>query len=329
MNNFRRYCTVFILCVFLIEILCPVVATARTRSRDIDKQEKKKISQIESYYNKGKENLVEGNFLAAIVNFNHVIELEKDFYIVYTPYAKEYIQQAEGEIREKESINLDFDIEKKPKEKEIVISDKAETTVSEAEASPKIYEYTISEADILYISVWEEESLSQEVIVRPDGKISFPLAGDIPVAGLTFTQLKEELTKKLKDYVKHPVVSITLRKLGGKKVIVLGEVGSAGVYSVTGKCTVLEAIGRAGGFTPHAVPSSTILIRGGLQNPEGTRLNLTRTIDKADISQNVVLQAEDVIYVPKKFIANVNYTLSQILGPLSQGVYTASTAHNW
>ena len=91
----------------------------------------------------------------------------------------------------------------------------------------------------------------------------------------------------------------------------------------------MEAIGRAGGFTAHAVPSSVILIRGGLESPEGKRLNLSRTINKTDMSQNVALQPEDVVYVPKKFIANVNYAVTQILGPVSQGAYTAKTFSDW
>lgn len=242
---------------------------------------------------------------------------------------KEKLAQVESAYKEEEKVPVQK--EKVPVQKEEVSVQKEEVSVSEdvIKEEPRVFEYTISEADVLYILIWQEETLSQEVIVRPDGKISFPLAGDVPAAGLTFTQLKEELTKRLKDYIKYPVVSISLKKLGGKKVIVLGEVGSAGVYSVTGKSTILEAIGCAGGFTPHAVPSSTILIRGGLQNPKGMRLNLTRAIDRADMNQNVVLQSEDIIYVPKKFIANVNYALTQILGPISQGVYTANTARNW
>ena len=72
---------------------------------------------------------------------------------------------------------------------------------SVTDEKPKVQEYTLGEGDGLYISVWQEDDLSQEVIVRPDGKVSFPLAGDVPVLGLTFTQLKDELTKRLKEYI--------------------------------------------------------------------------------------------------------------------------------
>ena len=209
------------------------------------------------------------------------------------------------------------------------IGEKAQTTASKAEENSKIFEYRIGEADVLYIAVWREEDLSQEVIVRPDGKISFLLAGDVPAAGLTFPQLKEELIQRLKSYIRYPVVSVSLKKLGGRKVIVLGAVNHPGVYSVTGKNTILEAISLAGGFTPDAVASSTIHIEGGLQSPKGRKLNLTRAINGADMSQNVVLEAEDIIYIPRTFIADVSRVLTQILGPISQGVYSSRTLHKW
>lgn len=343
-------------------------------------QEKnQQASPTESLYQQAKEDFTQGDYLASIVKFDQVIELEKGLYPAYTPYAQEYIQMAREIINEPEDKQIQAqrqtkeerlrnETEKKDKLAQIEAAYK-ETQVVYSEAEVKFekelgelgqdkrrveekqvlaqgqqalapksevikkeqpsLDYTIGTEDVLYIFVWQEEDLSEEVIVRPDGKISFPLAGDVPAAGLTFAQLKEELTKRLKDFVKYPVISVSLRKLGGKKIIVLGEVGRGGVYSVTGKCTVLEAIGMAGGFTPDAVLSSTMLIRGGLQNPKGMRLNLTRAIGKVDMSQNVVLQAEDVIYVPKKFIANVNYAITQIIGPISQGAYTAKTFSDW
>lgn len=190
-------------------------------------------------------------------------------------------------------------------------------------------EYVIGEDDTLYISVWQNPDLDQEVIVRPDGRISFPLIGDAQAAGLTISQLDEELTKRLKEYIRYPEVSISIRKLGGKKVIVLGQVNNPGVYSVTGARTILEAIGLAGGFTDHAVSSSVVLIRGGFENPEAKRINLTKAIAKGDIRENVVLDSEDIVFVPKKFIANLNYFLSSILDPVSKGAYTAREIERW
>jgi polysaccharide export outer membrane protein len=184
------------------------------------------------------------------------------------------------------------------------------------------FEYTINIGDTLLISVWKEDDLREDVIVRPDGKISFPLAGDVPIMGLTFPQVKNELTRRLAVYLKAPVVSVSLKKMGGRKIIVLGEVNEPGVYSVTGQRTVLEAIALANGFTEDAVASSVIRIRGGLQAPEGARLDISRAVKETDTTQNIALQSEDIIYVPKKFIADVNYFLRQILEPMASGVWT-------
>jgi polysaccharide export outer membrane protein len=131
-------------------------------------------------------------------------------------------------------------------------------------AKESVVEYIIGKEDALSISVWQNPDLDQEVIVRPDGRISFPLVGDVAAAGLSITQLDQALSERLKEYIRYPEVSISIKKLGGKKVIVLGQIKSPGVYSVTGARTILEAIGLAGGFTDHAVCSSVVLIRGDL-----------------------------------------------------------------
>ena len=190
-------------------------------------------------------------------------------------------------------------------------------------------EYLIGIGDVLKISVWQNSDLDQDAIVRPDGRISFPLVGDVLAAGLTIPELDEELTQRLKDFLKYPEVSISIKKFGGKKVIVLGQVEDPGVYSVTGAKTMLEAIGLAGGFTNHAVSSSIVLIRGGLDSPQAQRINLTKALDRGDMSHNIALESEDIIFVPKKFIADLNYFLNQILAPISRGTLTFNEIESW
>jgi polysaccharide export outer membrane protein len=204
-----------------------------------------------------------------------------------------------------------------------------EIEVAQPEIEEPAVEYVIGAGDTLYIFVWQNPDLNQEVIVRPDGMVSFPLVGDVPAVGLTITQFDKELTDRLKEYVKYPEISISIRKLGGRKVIVLGQVKSPGVYSVTGAKTILEAIGLAGGFTKDAVSSSVVLIRGGFQTPQAKRINLTKAIKRGDSNLNVSLESEDIVFVPKKFIANLNYFLDKILDPISKGVYTSKAILTW
>ncbi len=172
----------------------------------------------------------------------------------------------------------------------------------------------------MFITVWQEE-LNEEVLVRPDGMISFPLVGDVQAAGLTIPELNAEITQKLQDYIRYPQVSVLLRKFGvlSSRVIVLGQVGFPGIFVSGPRPTVLEAISLAGGFNDNAVISSVIVIKGGQDNPQAIRLNLNRAILKADMSQNIVLGPQDIVYVPKNFIANINYFISQIITPLTSG----------
>ena len=157
-----------------------------------------------------------------------------------------------------------------------------------------------------------------------------PLIGDVTARGLTITRLDDDLTKRLSEFVRLPEVSISLIKIGGSKVILLGEISKPGVYSMVGQKTLLELIGMAGGFTRDAVSSSIVLIRGGLVDPHAQRINLSKALKGKDfIRQNIVLQAEDVIFVPKKFIADINYVLTQITGPLAQGAFIAKDPKTW
>lgn len=166
------------------------------------------------------------------------------------------------------------------------------------------------------------EDLSKELIVRPDGKISLPLIGDFQAEGLTLNEVAKELTNKFSDYFDSPEVSVILKQIAGKKIIVLGEVKNPGVYKPTGPANILEAIALAGGFTEDAVLNSAILIRGAPLNPRAQRLNLTKAIERGKLTDEYLIEPEDIIYIPKKFIANLNYFMTQVIDP----IYKATTA---
>ena len=214
--------------------------------------------------------------------------------------------------------------EKTPLEEE-ESSQKEEKTLFPYEES----QYIISPGDVLYISVWENPDLTGEVIVRPDGMISFPLIDEVKAAGLTISELDKEMTERLKEYIRFPDVSISLRAMGGQRVIILGEVKSPGVYSLKGRKTVLEAVALAGGFTKDAVLNSVIVIKGGFKNPHPKRVDLASALKKGKMKEDIVLESQDIVFVPKKFIADLNYFLTQILGPISRGVYTAKEIQRW
>jgi len=242
--------------------------------------------------------------------------------------AEDLFQRALDLLKEKETAAVTPGKPIKPESKEAEAQETApeqKPAVAEVRA---MTEYIIGEDDILQISVWQNPDLNQEAIVRPDGKISFPLIGDVQASGLSITALDEEITERLKEYIKYPEVSISIKKIGGSRVIVLGQVSSPGIYAVAGKRTIMEAIAMAGGLTRDAVPSSTILIRGGFAAPNAQRINLSRVL-KGDVGRNVVLQSQDIVFVPRKFISDVNYFVSQILDPIAKGAYTRKELQSW
>jgi polysaccharide biosynthesis/export protein len=159
--------------------------------------------------------------------------------------------------------------------------------------------YIIGSGDVLEILTWNEPELSRgEVLVRPDGKISFPFLDDLQAAGLTPFELKQKIEDGLKKYVEHPHVMVDVKNADSKKFYILGEVVNTGEYPLSKKLTVLQAFTIAGGFTEWASKREIILLRneGGKENIY--RINYKRIIDGKDLSQNLELRPNDTIIVP-------------------------------
>ena len=175
-------------------------------------------------------------------------------------------------------------------------------------------EYVIGLEDVLGISVWQNEELTMEVAVRPDGRISYPLIGDLPAMGLTLNELDIIITGRLREYVREPQVSIMIKKLGGKKVIVLGEVKSPGVYRFTGEAKLLEVIGLANGFTEDATLKNVLVIRGDIRNDraKANSINVAKVWKEGRMDNNVLIEPMDIVYVPRSTIGNLNLFLRQI-----------------
>ena len=158
--------------------------------------------------------------------------------------------------------------------------------------------YTIGSGDVLAIDVWREQALSKQVTVRLDGKISLPLIEDIQTAGLTCEELKDVIEEKYKDFVEVPEVSVTLLKSGSGKIYMLGKVGSPGEHPLEKKMTVLQAISAAGGLGPWADTSDIRLIRKIDGVERHFRIDYDAILSGKDVSQNVVLEPGDTIFVP-------------------------------
>lgn len=168
-----------------------------------------------------------------------------------------------------------------------------------ASPPPAITDYVIGPEDLLQITVWKNESLSRELAVRPDGKISMPLLHDIQAAGLTPMQLQEKLATALGEFMPNPEVSVTVTEVRSYRISVLGEVVKPGVLQLKSDTTVLEAIALAGGFRDFASPSKIVILR---RNGDGQThkipFNYNRVVKDNRADGNVTLKSGDVVVVP-------------------------------
>lgn len=159
-------------------------------------------------------------------------------------------------------------------------------------------EYRIGPEDVLHISVWKEEDLDRKVLVRPDGGVSFPLAGDIQVSGRTPIEVQDEIRSRLQRYVPDAEVTVSVDKISGYTVFVLGEVEEPGQFTLGRYVDVVQALTLAGGFTPYANTRSIQILR----RQDGREV--TFSFDFRDVSrgrnlaQNVILQSGDVVLIP-------------------------------
>jgi len=175
------------------------------------------------------------------------------------------------------------------------------------------FTYLIGPGDILEVKVWRHPDLDTTMVVRPDGKISFPLIGSLSVCDLTTRTVEDRITVGLSKVINEPKVTVNVSGFQSKKIFVLGEVLRPGVYPFEGRVTVLDAISKASGYKEDtAALKSVMLIRKGyVAKPEVLRLNIYNVISKGDLKDNIYLEPQDIIFVPKTFIANVNTFIDQ------------------
>lgn len=172
-------------------------------------------------------------------------------------------------------------------------------SASAQESNVPMQEYRVGVGDILEIVTWKEPDFSRtEILVRLDGKISFPLITDIVAAGKTPTELKDAIEKRLKDYVTSPNVTVTIRNAASQRFYILGEVVHTGEYPLTKDLTVLQAFTLAGGFTEWASKNEIILYRRDGNKEQVFRINYKKILKDQDFSQNISIKANDTILVP-------------------------------
>ncbi len=159
--------------------------------------------------------------------------------------------------------------------------------------------YQLGPEDVLEISVWKEEGLKKEVLVRPDGAISFPLVGEIHAAGRTAVEIRDEVAQRMRKFFSAPVVSVTVLKVAAQKIYVVGRVNKPGEFSSGRYIDVLQALSMAGGLTPFAAPNDIRILRrqsGGKQQVIPFRYS--DVVEGKRLEQNIILKPGDVVVVP-------------------------------
>lgn len=159
--------------------------------------------------------------------------------------------------------------------------------------------YTLNAGDTLDIAVWKEEDLTKkDVIVRPDGMFSYPLAGEINAVGHTVAQVEEQISSRLKKYIPEPVVSVSVKNLDGCRVYVIGQVSKPGSFVMNPRFSVLQALSLAGGLTPFAAANDIIVLRGNGNAQNILPFHYGEVTKGRSLNQNVLLEAGDVVVVP-------------------------------
>jgi len=160
-----------------------------------------------------------------------------------------------------------------------------------APVDPKTY--IIGPGDVLGIQVWKEPEFTRAVQIRPDGKFSMPLIGEIEGAGMTPEQLSATLTEKLGTLLLKPEVMVSLQQVESKKFYITGEVNRPGAYALVMPITVLEALINAGGLREYANQKNIIIMRG----TDRLKFNFNEVIKGKKMDQNIRLQSGDYIIV--------------------------------
>ena len=177
---------------------------------------------------------------------------------------------------------------------------KISSTIQAQAAAAQVVEekYQLGPEDVIEVSVWKEPDLTKQIAIRPDGKISYPLIGEVQAAGKTVKQLREEISKRLEKYVTDAQVTVILLKTQNYKIYVMGKVNKPGEFLVGRPANVMQALAMAGGLTPFASPSKIVIIRKRGKTEETLPFDYKAVSRGLFLDQNITLLPGDVVVVP-------------------------------
>jgi polysaccharide biosynthesis/export protein len=158
--------------------------------------------------------------------------------------------------------------------------------------------YLIGPGEMIDISVWKDEALTKTVAVLPDGRISFPLIGEIQAEGRPLSEIKAEVEEKIKPYVPEPTVSVEVKQVNSMLVYVIGRVNQPNRFILNTNVNVLQALAMAGGLNPFAKRSQIKILRQEGGKTVTFKFNYDDVVEGKHLEQNIVLKRGDVVVVP-------------------------------
>ena len=179
--------------------------------------------------------------------------------------------------------------------------------------------FILGVGDTIEISVYKNEDLKEDIKIDFTGATTFPLIGDVRLAGRSITEVQQVLTERYSEYIIDPQVGVRLTSIQSQKVIVLGEVRNPGVFPFDRPYRVTDLIATAGGLTEDAKTQEIAVIRQGQKEPTILKYDLESTLAQGDLSSNIMVQNGDIIYVPVTVLASVSRVfahLGRIIYPL-------------
>ena len=158
--------------------------------------------------------------------------------------------------------------------------------------------YRLNPGDVLQVSVWKEEGLQRDVLVLPDGMISFPLAGHLMAAGRTAQEVQDALVERIKKYIPEPVITVSVPSVAGNKIYVIGQVNRPGEFLATHRIDVMQALSLAGGLTPFADEDDIKVLRRENGKQLALPFDYSEVKKGKSLELNVVLKSGDIVVVP-------------------------------
>jgi polysaccharide export outer membrane protein len=198
-------------------------------------------------------------------------------------------------------------------------------------ASP---DYRLGASDVINVEVRGQPELNRAAVIRPDGKVTLMLVGDVYISGRTAEGVDELLTRMYSEYIIGPDVTVTVVGFNSKEIYMWGEVARVGPQPYTGELTILEALNRAGGFLGRAEPKAVQIARNG----KVWKVDIARMVIEGKTDQNVYLQPGDIVFVPLNGFARMGFAMDNIFFPLrsffsfiflGDSVNDLKAKHNW